>query len=58
MEEEKQPPTVDEYKGNKILVLNPGSKFPFSFGVGKAKLIIEHLDAIKKFIADYDKKPG
>ena len=51
-------PIVDEYKGNKILVLNPGSRFPFSFGVAKAKLVVEHIEAIKKFIAEYDKKPG
>ncbi|MBI1807546.1 MAG: hypothetical protein HYR76_10900 [Ignavibacteria bacterium] len=51
-------PVVDEYKGNKILILNPGSRFPFSFGIAKAKLIVEHFDAIKKFIADYDKKPN
>jgi hypothetical protein len=49
-------PIVDEFKGNKILVLNPGSKFPFSFGLGKAKLILEHIDAIRKFVQEYDKK--
>lgn len=50
------PPIVDEFKGNKVLVINPGSKYPFSFGVGKAKLILEHLEAIKKFVQEYDKK--
>ena len=49
-------PVVDEYKGNKILILNPGSKFPFSFGVTKAKLVIEHFEAIKSFVQQYDKK--
>ena len=60
MEEQKQEqqnPVVDEYKGNKILILNPGSRFPFSFGLGKAKMILQHLDAIKKFVSDFDKKP-
>ena len=56
METGQQQPIVDEYKGNKILVLNPGSKFPFSFGVAKAKLVIEHIDAIKKFVEEYEKK--
>jgi len=59
MEEQKQDqpsPVVDEYKGNKILILNPGSRFPFSFGLGKAKLILQHLDSIKKFVSDFDKK--
>lgn len=43
-------PELQEYKGNKILCLNPGEKFTFSFGLGKAKMIIENLDAIKKFV--------
>lgn len=49
-------PIVDEYKGNKILILNPGAKFPFSFGLGKAKIILEQIDAIRKFVQEYDKK--
>jgi hypothetical protein len=60
MEDQQQlpvKPIVDEYKGNKILVLNPGSKFPFSFGLAKAKLILQHLDAIRQFIQEHDKKP-
>ena len=43
-------PTLSEYKGNKLICLNPGSKFTFSFGLGKAKLILENLDSIKKFV--------
>jgi hypothetical protein len=43
-------PEISEYKGNKLICLNPGSKFTFSFGLSKAKMIIENLDAIKKFI--------
>ncbi len=58
MEEQKQDgPIIDEYKGNKILLLNPGSRFPFSFGVAKAKLILQHIDDIRKFVLEYDKKP-
>lgn len=49
-------PIVDEFKGNKILILNPGGRFPFSFGVGKAKLILEHIEAIKNFVAEYGNK--
>jgi hypothetical protein len=59
MEDQQQPPVkpiVDEYKGNKILVLNPGSKFPFSFGLAKAKLVLQHLDAIRQFVQEFDKK--
>ncbi len=43
-------PEISEYKGNKLICLNPGSKFTFSFGLSKAKMILENLDAIKKFV--------
>ena len=43
-------PEISEYNGNKILVLNPGARFTFSFGLSKAKLILEHFEAIKKFV--------
>jgi len=41
-----------EYKGKKILVLKrtEDDKYPFSFGVSKAKLTIEHIEDIKRFI--------
>ena len=43
-----------EYKGNKIIVLKrtEEDKYPFSFGVGKAKLIVENIEAIKDFIKE------
>lgn len=43
-------PEISEYNGNKIIILNPGSRFTFSFGLGKAKMILEHYEAIKKFV--------
>ena len=43
-------PEITEYKGNKLICLNPGSKFTFSFGLSKAKMILEHLESIKKFV--------
>ena len=43
-------PEIQEYKGNKLICLNPGAKFTFSFGLGKAKMILENLDSIKKFV--------
>jgi len=51
-------PEIQEYKGNKILNLNPESKFTFSFGLAKAKLILEHLDVIKKFVESEGKDIG
>lgn len=42
---------IGEYKGKKVLVLkrNEDDKFPFTFGQGKAKMILENIEAIKKF---------
>lgn len=46
-----------EYKGNPMLVIKNSEedKFPFQFGLKKAKLIIENLEEIKKFVAKHDK---
>lgn len=46
-----------EYKGNPTLVLkrSEDDKFPFSFGIAKAKMILECIEAIKKFVEDNDK---
>ena len=45
------PVEYTEYKGNKLIVLKRSDtdKFPFIFGKGKARLIVENFDAIKKF---------
>jgi hypothetical protein len=46
-----------EYKGNKMIVLKNAEddKFPFQFGLKKAKLVIEHIEDIKQFVQKYDK---
>ena len=43
-----------EYKGNKLIILkqNEDEKYPFSFGVRKAKLIVENIEEIKKFVEE------
>ena len=43
-----------EYNGKPILVLRRSEedKFPFSFGLAKARLILENLEEIKKFVAE------
>jgi len=45
---------IGEYKGMPILILrrSEDDKFPFSFGINKAKLIMENLEEIKKFVAE------
>lgn len=47
-----------EYKGNPLIVLKytPEDRYPFQFGVKKAKLVVEHIEDIKKFIEKFDKK--
>ena len=52
---------IGEWKGNKTISLISESDdeskgfYPFTFGVNKAKLIIENIDDIKKFVEDNDK---
>jgi hypothetical protein len=43
-----------EYKGKPLIVLkrSEDDKFPFSFGVSKAKLILENIEEIKKFVEE------
>jgi hypothetical protein len=52
------PASESEFKGNPMLVLSQGpeDKFPFQFGLKKAKLILENLDEIKKFVEKYSKE--
>lgn len=49
-----------EYKGNPMIVLKnmPDDRFPFQFGIKKAKLVLEHIDDIKKFVAKYETETG
>jgi hypothetical protein len=49
-----------EYKGRPMIVLkrSEDEKFPFSFGMAKAKMILESIDEIKKFVAENDKGSG
>jgi hypothetical protein len=43
-----------EFKGKKVITLKrkDDDKYPFTFGIGKAKLIIENLEEIKKFVEE------
>ncbi len=58
MEKENQGSIVErgEYRGRPLIILkrNEEDKFPFSFGVTKAKLILENIEAIKKFVEESD----
>jgi hypothetical protein len=49
---------IGEYKGNATISLSKTAedRFPFSFGVAKAKLILENLDEIKAFVDEHGTK--
>ena len=42
-----------EYKGNKMIVLRRSAedRYPFQFGLSKAKLIIDAVEEIKAWVA-------
>jgi hypothetical protein len=46
-----------EFKGNPMIVIknNEEDQYPFQFGVKKAKLVLENIEAVKKFVEKYDK---
>ena len=46
-----------EFKGKPVLILkrDEEDKYPFSFGLMKAKLIVENIEAIKKFVEENSK---
>ncbi|MCK5492248.1 MAG: hypothetical protein KAJ14_03960 [Candidatus Omnitrophica bacterium] len=46
-----------EYKGNAMLVIknDEEDKYPFQFGLRKARLILENIEEIKKFVEKNEK---
>lgn len=49
-----------EYKGKPVLILrrDENDKYPFSFGLTKARLILENIEEIKKFVAENTVEEG
>jgi hypothetical protein len=49
-----------EYKGKPVLILkrNENDKYPFSFGLSKARLILENLEEIRKFVVENSDEEG
>jgi len=47
-----------EYNGNPMLVIQqtPDDKYPFQFGIKKARLVLMHLDEIRSFVNKYQKR--
>lgn len=48
--------SYDEYKGRAMMVISngPTDRFPFKFGLKKAKLMVEHIEDVKKWIAEQE----
>lgn len=46
---------LGEYKGNATITLKRSAedRFGFTFGLNKAKLILDHIEEIRKFHADH-----
>lgn len=44
-----------EYKGKPLIIMkrNEDDKYPFSFGLSKARLILENIEEIKKFVEEH-----
>jgi hypothetical protein len=47
-----------EFKGKPILILkrDEDDKYPFSFGMTKARLIVDNIEEIKKFVEENSKE--
>ena len=48
--------SFDEYKGRAMMVIanSPDDRFPFKFGLKKAKLAVEHIEDIKKWVKEQE----
>lgn len=53
---------LDEYKGKPVISLpigenqKTGEMYYFTFGLAKAKAIIEHMDSIEDFIIQHERE--
>ena len=49
---------VGNYKGNPVISLRriPADEHPFTFGLSKAKLIMDNIEAIEEFVRSNAKK--
>ena len=47
-----------EFRGNPLIVLkrDENDRFPFSFGLTKARLILDNIEEIKKFVEENTNK--
>lgn len=43
-------PIIQDFKGRPTILLNPGSQWPFSLGIGKAKIVLANMNFIQRFV--------
>lgn len=57
MSDERPKPVFGEYQGNPTITIfiNNNESYKFSFGLGKARAILQYIEDIKKFVEDNDK---
>lgn len=43
---------IGDYNGKPVIIFNPDSKYPFSFGLAKAKIILneDNLESLRSFV--------
>jgi hypothetical protein len=48
---------IEEYNGNPVIALkiDENDNYPFRFGLRKAQLILDNIEAIKKFVKEQTK---
>lgn len=46
-----------EFKGKPVIIMkrSEDDKYPFTFGLSKARLILENLEEIKRFVEENEK---
>ena len=51
---------LGEFKGNPVITLKRGEddRYGFTFGKNKAKLILEHIEDIRRFVETDETKQG
>ncbi len=49
-----------EYKGKPVLIIkrDENDKYPFAFGLSKARLMLENIEEIKRFVEENDAAAG
>lgn len=47
---ESSMPAIEEYKGHPMIVFNPGARFPFSLGLTKARMALQFIPQLQRFV--------